>query len=52
MKTNPSPTIRRVAALLLPLAFAGCGGECYVGVRGTEASVTVKATFRMTPAKP
>ncbi|MBP6704826.1 MAG: hypothetical protein KBH14_09375 [Vicinamibacteria bacterium] len=45
MKTNPSPTLRHVAALLLPLAFVGCGGECYVGVRGTEASVTVKATL-------
>lgn len=38
-------TIRRVLALLLPVAFVGCGGECSVGVRGTEASVTVKATF-------
>lgn len=45
MMRNATPTLRRAAALLLPLAFAGCGGECYVGVRGTEASVTVKASF-------
>ena len=32
--------------LLLPLAFAGCGSrECYVGVSGTAASITVKGMF-------
>ncbi len=35
-----------MAALLAPLAMAGCGsGECYVGVKGAAASVTVKGAF-------
>ena len=39
-------TLLRMAALLGPLALSGCaGGECYVGVKGTAASVTVKGTF-------
>lgn len=39
-------TLVRMTALLTPLALFGCGGgECYVGVKGTAASVTVKATF-------
>lgn len=33
-------------ALVGSLAVAGCGGrECYVGVRGSEASITVRASF-------
>ncbi len=36
----------RMALLLTPLVLAGCGGrECYVGVRGTAASITVKGMF-------
>jgi hypothetical protein len=39
-------TFGRALALLTPLTLVGCGGrECYVGVRGTEASITVKALF-------
>lgn len=35
-----------MTALLTPLVAAGCGGgECYVGVRGTAASITVKGRF-------
>jgi hypothetical protein len=35
-----------MAGLLAPLAMTGCGsGECYVGVKGTAASVTVKSMF-------
>lgn len=36
----------RTATLLTPIFLAGCaGGECYVGVRGTAASITVKGMF-------
>ena len=36
----------RAMALLAPLALSGCGGgECYVGVKGTAASVTVKGAL-------
>ena len=36
----------RAMAVMAPLALWGCdGGECYVGVKGTAASVTVKGTF-------
>jgi len=36
----------RSATLLMPLLLAGCSGrECYVGVRGTAASITVKGMF-------
>lgn len=36
----------RMLALMGPLALQGCGGgECYVGVKGTAASVTVKSMF-------
>jgi len=36
----------RALILLTTLSLAGCGGsECYVGVRGTEASITVKGMF-------
>ena len=36
----------RAGALLASLAAIQCGGgECYVGVRGTAASVTVKSVF-------
>ena len=36
----------RLAMLLAPLLFVGCSGqECYVGVRGTAASITVKGMF-------
>lgn len=39
-------TFGRALALLMPLVLTGCGGrECYVGIRGTEASITVKAMF-------
>ena len=39
-------TLLRVAVWISPLALVGCGaGECYVGVRGTAASVTVKSMF-------
>jgi hypothetical protein len=39
-------TCARLIALLLPLTAAGCSGrECYVGVRGAAASVTVKSVF-------
>ena len=39
-------TWMRTTALLVALGPSGCGGgECYVGVRGTAASVTVKGTF-------
>ena len=46
----PSATMTRkplhMATLLTPLLFAGCGGgECYVGVRGTAGSITVKGMF-------
>lgn len=31
---------------MAPLVLSGCGGgECYVGVKGTAASVTVKSMF-------
>ena len=40
------PRSLRLAMLLAPLIFAGCSGrECYVGVRGTAASITVKGMF-------
>lgn len=36
----------RMAVLLTPLVFSGCSGrECYVGIRGTAASITVKGMF-------
>lgn len=36
----------RIMAWLATLALSGCGGgECYVGVKGTAASVTVKSLF-------
>jgi hypothetical protein len=36
----------RAMALTAVLALSGCaGGECYVGVKGTAASVTVKGAF-------
>jgi hypothetical protein len=36
----------RTTSVLALLALPGCGGgECYVGVRGTAATVTVKSTF-------
>lgn len=39
-------TLLRLTACLAPLALAGCAvGECYVGVKGTAASVTVKGAF-------
>ena len=39
-------TLLRMTGLLAPLVLAGCAaGECYVGVRGTAASITVKGTF-------
>ena len=39
-------TLLRISAFLAPLAMTGCGaGECYVGVKGTAASVTVKGAF-------
>ena len=52
--------VPRVFVLVSCLASSGCAGnECYVGVRGTAASVTVKAmfptdtckSFAATPAK-
>ena len=40
-----NPSIRP-SILFACLAISGCGGgECYVGVRGTAASVTVKSMF-------
>ena len=39
-------TVVRAAMMVVPLAAAGCGaGECYVGVKGAAASVTVKSMF-------
>ncbi|MEO8361360.1 MAG: hypothetical protein ABI672_15115 [Vicinamibacteria bacterium] len=39
-------TLLRAVVLLTPLGLWGCSrGECYVGVRGTAASVTVKSAF-------
>ena len=39
-------TFGRALAVLAPLTFIACGsGECYVGVTGTAASITVKDTF-------
>jgi len=36
----------RAAMLLASVGLAGCSGsECYVGVRGTAASITVKSMF-------
>lgn len=36
----------RAMAVMASLALSGCGsGECYVGVKGTAASVTVKGAF-------
>jgi len=36
----------RAATVLGSLALSGCGGgECYVGVRGTAASLTVRGMF-------
>lgn len=39
-------TSKHALLLLLPLSSLGCAGrECYVGVRGTEATITVKGMF-------
>jgi len=46
MNEFPAGSFLRAMALVASLALAGCGGgECYVGVKGTAASVTVKGTF-------
>ena len=39
-------TFLRASTVLTSLALAGCSGsECYVGVKGAAASVTVKGVF-------
>lgn len=39
-------TIARATVMVAASALSGCaGGECFVGVRGTAASVTVKGAF-------
>ena len=46
MSDSPRKVFTRAMALTAALAVSGCGGgECYVGVKGTAASVTVKGTF-------
>jgi hypothetical protein len=46
MSDSSRKVFTRAMALAAALALSGCGGgECYVGVKGTAASVTVKGTF-------
>lgn len=46
MSDSSRKTFTQAMTLAAALALAGCGGgECYVGVKGTAASITVKGTF-------